>query len=104
MPTANAFLEEFARLAGQAEGEGQQDLHISTAARAADAGRLRLEAELWVSKSFGWTTTSRAQDGGGATVAARLNPDGLAELRREAEGLAKSVAITKRIVDKPAKK
>jgi hypothetical protein len=42
-----------------------------------------------------------AQAGGGATVAARLLPQGLSELRREAEKIAQSVTITKRIVARP---
>ena len=42
-----------------------------------------------------------SQSGGGATIAAKLNPQGLGELRREAEALAKSVTITKTIVAPP---
>jgi hypothetical protein len=42
-----------------------------------------------------------AQQDGGATVAARMHLEGMNEVRREADRIARSVTITKRIVAKP---
>jgi hypothetical protein len=44
-----------------------------------------------------------SQSGGGATIAARLLTEGLADVRREVEKIARSVTITKRIVVQPAR-
>jgi hypothetical protein len=41
------------------------------------------------------------QPGGGATFAARLLPNDLAELRREVEGIARSLVVTRAVEDRP---
>jgi hypothetical protein len=40
------------------------------------------------------------QDNGGATIAARLLPKDLAALQKEVEGIARSLAVTKKIGEK----
>lgn len=44
------------------------------------------------------------QEGGGATLAARLLPDGLGELRREADRIARTLEVTRRITAPPEKR
>ena len=104
VPTASAFLEESR---GWLKKQKAKLLKTYSPARLRDRPTLdafALEAELGGQKTWlDYYVT--AQPGGGATVAARLLPDGLSELRREAEKVAKSVTITKRIVaPAPAKK
>lgn len=103
VPTANAFLEESRGWLVKQKARVSKTYTPRRLRERPPLDAFALEAELGQQKLWlDYYVTSQA--GGGATVAARLNPDGLAELRREAEATAKSVAITKRIVDKPAKK
>jgi hypothetical protein len=103
VPTANAFVEESR---GWVEKQKGKVLRPYSPARLRDKPTLdafALEVEL--NKQKVWMDYYvTAQSGGGATIAGRMNQDGLAELRREVEKIAKSVVITKRIVATPARR
>lgn len=103
VPTAGAFLEESRGWLVKQKAKVGKTYTPRRLRERPTLDAFALEAELGSQKLWlDYYVTS--QDSGGATVAARLNPDGLAELRRESEAVAKSVVITKRIVAQPAKK
>ncbi len=100
VPAASAFLDESK---GWLTKQKAKLVRTYTPRRMRDRPTLdafALEAEM--GKERVWMDYYvTAQGGGGATVAARLGTEGLAELRREVEKVARSVTITKRIVARP---
>jgi hypothetical protein len=103
VPNANAFLEESRGWLVKQKAKVTKTYSPRRLREKPALDAFALEAEMGAQKLWlDYYVTS--QSGGGATVAARLNPDGLGELRREAEAVAKSLVITKRIVARPTKK
>lgn len=103
VPTAQAFLEESRGFLTKQKARLLRSYTPKRLRENPSLDAFALEAEVGAQKLWlDYYVT--AQSGGGATIAARLHPDGLAELRREAERLARSVTITKRIVVKPTTK
>lgn len=103
VPTANAFQEESRGWVVKQKGQVVKTYSPRRLRERPTLDAFALEAELGKQKVWlDYYVT--AQQGGGATIAGRMNPQGLGELRREVEKIAKSVVITKRITATPAAK
>ncbi len=104
MPTANAFLDESRTWLVQQKAKVKQTYTPRRIRERPPLDGFAIEAELAGQKLW-MDYYVTAQQGGGATIAARLSQDSqLAELRREAEAIARSVIITKPIVPRSNKK
>jgi hypothetical protein len=99
IPKASAFLDESRTWLTKQKARLLKTYSPSRLRERPSLDAFALEAELGKQKVWlDYYVT--AQSGGGATIAARLGQEGLAELRREVEKLARSVTITKRITGK----
>ncbi len=96
VPAANAFLEESRGWVVKQKGRVTRTYTPRRLRERPTLDAFALEAELGKQKVW-MDYYVTAQNGGGATIAGRLNLEGLGETRREVEKIAKSVTVTKRI-------
>jgi hypothetical protein len=100
VPTAAAFMTESQAWLVKQKGRVLKSYSARRMRPTPPLDAFALEVEMNKQK-FWMDYYVTAQWGGGATLAARLQTDGLSTLRKEVEQIARSVVITRKIVVLP---